>query len=641
MKYHFHFAGLLAVLLVAPPGNCAEAAATSRPYKLTVVLDVAKNRVLTDVFRQQVERELGEGLQAALGELADVEVVREHPKLASVRANGLKVLSTWTEHSDAKTHFILIDFVGNQYVVQGRQYDGPTAMAGPAVRVDRTPDRAFVARTAALMIERDFGFTATFRSWPMIAELMRRQHVEQPQTVRLDLLGAGLGVPLSRWVQKDDVFLVVQMLDGGQTQPIEGALVQVQDAPRDDAPDGTCTGRVFWRRLNQFEDGRHVGYRCVKLGAGRYPVRLRFLEQRPDGTARPLTAGELSVEVRRRGFNGEETSVVKGPTRGGYFTTADRPNLEPYDRAAFVTVRSAGRVRALLPQPLVDEQTVVVVLSNVSDKSEELAERLERWRSRVSQAWLVQVGTFEELTELSHKADYPRDKIVARAKAGLKRTEDDCNTLDAEKADLLRDAGDKPPDLSRQEQTLKDLQGGVKQLEKFIENQQTVLADEGKPERRTARQQIVDAGLAEERADFGRAIDLYEKSVASFDVPEARERLKQLKRDWAVRDEEHRKARAFIYDKWPNLDTAGLEREMEAAKKALAECKRVHDRLSPRKLLLAANAHVARLEKEVKGLRPDINLDDEKPSQRIKKVADELERLIHETVDFLSAESKR
>ena len=134
---------------------------TAQPYKLTVVLDVAKNRVLTDVFRQQIEREVREGLQAALGDLATVEVVRDHPKLADVRSQGLKrALDAWKERSDVKTHFIRIDVANGQYEIQSRQYDGPTAMAGPVVHSDHTADREFVADTYSV---------ADIAIWPWIS----------------------------------------------------------------------------------------------------------------------------------------------------------------------------------------------------------------------------------------------------------------------------------------------------------------------------------------------------------------------------------------------------------------------------------------------------------------------------------------
>ena len=62
---------------------------TKKPYQVTVVLHVAKHRLLTPVFRDRVESEIRDGLQAALGDLAEVKIVYEHPKLAEVLEKGL------------------------------------------------------------------------------------------------------------------------------------------------------------------------------------------------------------------------------------------------------------------------------------------------------------------------------------------------------------------------------------------------------------------------------------------------------------------------------------------------------------------------------------------------------------------------
>ena len=48
---------------------------TTKPYQLRVVLHIAKHRLLTKVFQDRVRLELRDSLQAALGDLAQVEVV--------------------------------------------------------------------------------------------------------------------------------------------------------------------------------------------------------------------------------------------------------------------------------------------------------------------------------------------------------------------------------------------------------------------------------------------------------------------------------------------------------------------------------------------------------------------------------------
>src|SRR3954452_19312560 len=79
-------------------------------YDVRIVLHVANNRLLTPVFRERLRRELGDGIQAALGDLARVQVLVSHPRLADVLAQGLgRSLDTWKDASGVKTHFVLVD----------------------------------------------------------------------------------------------------------------------------------------------------------------------------------------------------------------------------------------------------------------------------------------------------------------------------------------------------------------------------------------------------------------------------------------------------------------------------------------------------------------------------------------------------
>src|SRR5262245_56629256 len=115
--------------LVGVSGLRAEAVESTKPYRLRVVLDVGKHRVLTDVFREQLRRELRDGLQASFGALAQVEVADTHPRLAEVRRDGLKAaLDRWHYLTGVKTHFVLVDFIDGQYVLQARQHDGLTGL---------------------------------------------------------------------------------------------------------------------------------------------------------------------------------------------------------------------------------------------------------------------------------------------------------------------------------------------------------------------------------------------------------------------------------------------------------------------------------------------------------------------------------
>ena len=109
----------------APAATAHAQSELNKPYNLHIVVHVAENRLLTEVFRERIERELHDGFQAGLGDMGRVTVSHEHPRLNDVLARGLKrSLDSWTDRADLKTHFVLIDYSGVHYEIQTRQYDG-------------------------------------------------------------------------------------------------------------------------------------------------------------------------------------------------------------------------------------------------------------------------------------------------------------------------------------------------------------------------------------------------------------------------------------------------------------------------------------------------------------------------------------
>src|SRR4051812_31180965 len=252
----------LACLALATPDAPALDSNLSKPYTLKVVVRVADHPLLTRVFKDQVRQRLRDGLQAALDDLAEVSVVDQHPWLADVEAKGLQQAldeRAGKELNGVKTHFVLIDSAEGQYTVRARQYDGDTGLPSPVVRQGRTWDRLLVARTAGMMIARDFGAVGT------VAEKL------PDGRVRLELRGGKLGAPPEGGVKKDEVFAVAQLDRGPRglwSFRVPWALLQVLEEPKD----GACLCRL----LKRYEDppsnlAAGVGYRCLKLGTAAAP----------------------------------------------------------------------------------------------------------------------------------------------------------------------------------------------------------------------------------------------------------------------------------------------------------------------------------------------------------------------------------
>jgi hypothetical protein len=623
-------AGLaLAVLagFLATPARAADELHT--PYDLRIVLHVAEHRLLGDVFRERVTRELRDGLQAALGDLAMVSVVREHPRLKDVLNYGLeKGLDGWTERSPTKTHFVLIDIAGSEYDIQARQYDGPTGRASRVVRHDRTRDRDFVARAAALLVAHDFGLVGTVISEP-----------DGQMQVKVALQAGALG-PVTRWLRKGRVF---EILPPGGGVPLPWALLQVQDQPAEDSG-----GVIVCKLLRRYEITNLVGHRCLLLGTTRSALRLRFMQEK--GNVQVPLDRSLTVAIRRKDFVGEKNTQLKKSTdQAGWIDTTRDGADGVFEDVAFVSV--TGGMQGVLPQvpvAIVDDRPVIIPVTLTGEAGGLLIARRAGWERKVADSYLVQVSLFQELQELQDQAAKPdakpeaRARMLDKARAGFDRVKRDSRHLQDEREALAQETartrGVFKPD--REDQLLKVLQQGEASLQRFLGEQEQIDREENDPKKKQLRTELQRARLLEEQEfEVGKAIEKYEKVLAAgLKDPDLRKHVEELKAMWQTKDEKHKEARLFIYNVWPTLDNEGVKEHLAEAVQAFAECRRVKDLISPRKLFKATEAHAVRMNKELEKLKPAINIDDEKPAKLIESVAPGLKKLASDIVVFLQRE---
>jgi hypothetical protein len=608
---------------------------TRKPYHLRVVLHINEHPQLSAAYKERVGRELGEAIKAALGDLAIVEVVREHPRLAEVLDKGLGTLDSWKERSGIKTHFVLVRYTGFDFEIQARQHDGVTGQAslftGQVARLEKTRDREFVARAAALMVARDFGIIGTVI----------------PPTDGTDLLkvaikGAGLGVPLSSWVHKDEVFGLVGIpADNGPEVVFPWALLRVESAPKDGDRDGVTMCRFHFRHINPFlNPGAYEGFRCVKLGTTRGPVRLRLTQRSASGTSEPLT-DPLKVEVRRFAFKGEDGSVLQQLTdRDGTFDSSTKGAEGIYEHVAFVTLLSGDTPRVpKLPVPILGEQALDVIVPAAAEGDGLFRFQRDEWTRNVTDSYLVQKGLFKRLNELAAKADQ-RQAALAEAKSGLDRCRADFTRLTADRktleAEIQKLPKDKQPNLSAWDDRLATMKTNETQLVLFIDQIDKVNREENDPKRKEWLAQVQRANLLENEYEYGQAIELLEKTVASglMDL-KVNERIARLKKEWETKSPDHREAREFIYNVWGTLDTKGLKEKLAAAEKHLETCKAVNDRVGPLKMRELMIAHGQRVEKELALLNPRLNPDDDEKTTLIKELSPKLDKLLTELNAYL------
>ncbi|HEX5272320.1 MAG TPA: hypothetical protein VFW33_17605, partial [Gemmataceae bacterium] len=519
-------AALLAALSVAlgsTPFAHALDPELNTPYKVQVVLRVAPNRLLTPIFKEQVRRDLLRGLQGALGAMGEVEVIdpaevtpdKQEPLWREVEAKGLQagLDRPAKSPSGVKTHFVSVDYADGQYEIQARQYDGLTGLASPAVRRELTPDRQFVARTAALLVDRDFGLVGTLLDGG------------DGRAVRVAFKGGGLKVPLDRWVKKGDVFGLVQVSADGRTTRLPWSLLQAEAPPGED---GTCSCKLFPAQQRPLSG---AGYRCLKLGTIHAPVRVRVIEAGRKGA--PRVPENVVLYVGRQGFTRAD-SDARVPDSDGFYSTEKEKDGALYDGVAFVTVTQAGQVRAQVPVALVDERTVTIPIRLGAEQPEWITNR-RLWEGNLLSELLMLDDLVKSLNENIDKADR-RAAATERARKALDGLNQRLPVYAEEREELAKS---KPASasLAKGDRALADVKKGRDSLQAFVSEMEQLLKEENSPEARDTKAAYVKAHNLETAGEYGEAIKLYEKVLAKTKDEKLAERLPKLKAAWETKDE--------------------------------------------------------------------------------------------------------
>jgi hypothetical protein len=621
--------GLVGLLLILPTTVQAQSE-LNNPYNLHIVVHVAENRLLTAVFRNRIKRELHDGFQSALGDMGRVTVTDTHPRLADVLARGLRSLDGWKDRNDQKTHFVLIDYTGVHYEIQARQYDGAIGRASPVVRYDHTRDRDFVAKAAALLIKQDFGVLGTVQAEP-----------EGPkEQVKIELRSGGRG-DMTRWVKKDDIFALAPP-DGGTLAELNWSLLQVEQAPAEEAHNGVCVCRFFHR----YKVRSITGYRCIKLGTVQTPLRIRWTQRqkvRNGFKIKPLDSA-LTVEIRRNGFDNEEaTKLEMHSDPNGFLETVSKGKDGVFNNVAFVRVINGPVDPMQVPIALVDDQPVIIEVTGSKDVDTLFTLGLSEWQRKVAESVQMQVDLFKRLEMLGSKAEN-RSEILSAAASGMKRAQEDRSTLLKERRDLAEKAKKSNKDLKTpiEDKRLQQLEEYETALATFIDKQKQIEEKENDPQVKKWLREIENAKLLENDLEIDKALKIYQRiRKEGYENADLDKHVEQLQKDWELHGSEHEEARGFIYRVWPALDSARLEESIPKARNAFKTCTDVGDLLSIRKLLRGTLGHAEQLEKKLADLKPDLVIEDEKEALQLKKVSEQIVKLGEEIQNYLKAKESK
>jgi hypothetical protein len=585
-----------------------------KPYKVQLVLRIADHRLLTPLFKERIERELKDSLQAALGEMGAVSVVHDHPKLKEIEEKGLQVLGSWRELTGMKTQFVFIDVKDSEYEIRARQHDGYTGLASHMRKPERVSDRLVVGRTASLLIERDFGVVGAVR--PIDAE-----------SVRVRFLASGLEGSMENWVKKGDIFEVVRIIDAGgkaTAAKVEWTLLQLTELPKE----GEAVCRLL--RGEPSPLAPTYTYRCMKLGTTKAPLQVRIMRK---NAVRPTPEANLPIHVRRNSFKSEEAHEEGTTDDHGIFTTEPRKIV--YDQVAFVSCLSNNVVRYQEPVPIFGDEPTQCFVNISDDPRNRLSFERRQWEQTMYETDLVVVKLFEDL--LKAEPD-KRQATINKARSGLEQLDADLDQFKRRRDELVSLKMDQK-DLKVGESRLKDLNDKHDKLKAYIANQEDVIRQENDPVRKAILESIEQAKLLEGQAEFGKAIEAYKEvlkaGIKDPKLEDYRNKVKRLEAAWAIKSPEHEAARKFIYETWPSLGTDQLKGGISDARNALDACRKAGDKLAPQKLAKVALSHDGKLKQKKADLNPDANQEEVKAAQDIEATLDDLAKLLIQVNEVL------
>jgi hypothetical protein len=356
------------------------------------------------------------------------------------------------------------------------------------------------------------------------------------------------------------------------------------------------------------------------------------------------------LQIRHNGFEGEEKTMVQARLNAGKDLDTSAPAYKGgrgvFNRLAFVSVLSGvDTLRAKIPVALIDNSLVILPVPATKEESNLALTRYRGLQRDAFESYLVQIDLFKRIIELTAKEERLKEAL-AEVRKTIERCQQDYNRLTAEreevgqelvkmKEEIARLPAKERPNLRAIDNRLKLIKQGEADLLKHLVMLEKVEKEVNDPDRKAWLIQKENAKVLVEKAELGKAIAIFKKAPKKFQDAAWKKHLEEMEKLWKPRSTSHEEARNFIYNVWPTLDTPGVSKEVGNAVKHLDTCKKAGDLIYPAKLLMGTEEHIARMDKELAALKPDVNIDDEKPAKVIKDLLPKLADLLRDIETYL------
>jgi hypothetical protein len=364
------------------------------------------------------------------------------------------------------------------------------------------------------------------------------------------------------------------------------------------------------------------------------PMRLRLVDRTGMPHTRTLQVWVHPEAFQKGALHDEE---VVNPDHAGTFVSRTS-----YNQIAYVRVVTGGNQIAKFPVPIQADRDVVIQVG--LDAKTEAAGQLQAVHQGLKRQYVDAIEVQNELWNQVSKliVDRDNDKALIRAREARATLEADLVRLTAKKEAAKKAAGDlisfaDCDDDERKLERHKDhVNRRIGELEELARLENT-------PDKRERKRMILEhsekirTAINNDRYDD--AIALYEQGVKDFpEVTEFPKQLDDLRKKWAIRSEEHRQARDFIFKEWPNVRTLGdFEAKLPTARLRFKVCADAGDVLTLARLQNSLATLQKTLQDEIKAL---LSGDaDQESRARATKVAEEFDKFSKEVEAAIKAKA--
>lgn len=607
--------GAMPLVLLILLGATASAAELQwgfdQPYRLTVCLRFSDDPIFTHFYTASVRRQVRDQLANYFEKLVDLEVVSEHPLLARIETAGLASLTTWPDDLDQpavqdKLFLATIDWRDGLYRIQWRQLDGDVERVGP-LRSRATPDRQWLAKAVCLAVKDDFAPVALV------------EPEAGGERVGLKFQGAGRGPRLAALLADGCVlqpYWVIRRQGGTLSRiPIPYTVLRIE--PGENPGQATLVSSLAdpWRRT-----ARVAGFQAIKLSTCSGRFRLRLVDA---DSGSPIQT--CQVYAGSRGFRqlGDEDRLDP-PDRHGCVVAP-----RPFADLAYVEIVQSGGAASRILLPITDAWCEEVCKLRVEEQAGEKG----NWQRDA--AVLVQdVQVLQGMLD-QYVRDLNRLNENKQYEQALQQVRQAMTTLRPLLVTARGDMSELRSRAARLElESDQRLAWVVQQLQEVDARVTDLGTMDGKLEETLRKIEVgklaaMQAQLAEDllrQGDVDQAIANYREAARLSPESGFDKRLDELNATWQIKDDDHRKARAFVFEIWPEARITQIDELLPEAQDAFEKLVEVDDYLTVRRLLKATGEHLRELSDLVDMLLPRTTEADRQDCERYMKLTDKTAR---------------